>query len=540
MAESADSAAASPWTNARSVAGNHSPWSIVGIISIATFMTVLDSSIANVALDHIAGALAVSYDQATWVTTSFLASTAIIIPVSGWLANVIGRKRYYMLSVALFTLASFLCGLAPNLTILIAARVIQGMAGGGLAAIEQSMLVDTFPPKQRAMAFAAYGIVVIAGPVIGPVIGGVITDSFSWHWCFLINVPVGILSLALVHRFVDEPQSLKDDRTRLLKNGLRVDLAGFILVALFLGFLEVTLDRGQTDNWFSSPFILTSAIISGLSFGLFIPRELIRQDPIVPIRLFRQRNFAISTLFLLITGVIMFGTTQFIPQLLQQVMGYSATEAGLALTAGGLATIAVMPVTGILSSRIDPRFLIGFAFIVLGLSLWNMSHLDTQMSFTSAAMARMFQSVGLPFLFVPITTMAYIGLQPSDSNQASAMMNVARNLGGTIGISSVQTLLAQRQQFHQARMVETLSPLNPNFVQGLAETTHGLIDHGRVAAQAPSEAAALLYRTMVRQAEMLSYIDVFHILMLVVFCAIPLLFFLRGASRSPASAIDNS
>jgi len=500
-------------------------------------MTVLDSSIANVALDHIAGGLAVSYDQATWVTTSFLAATAIVIPISGWLANVIGRKRYYMISVALFTVASFLCGISPNLTVLICARVLQGAAGGGLAAVEQSMLVDTFPPKERGMAFAAYGIVVIAGPVIGPVIGGLITDNFSWHWCFLINVPVGAVSLLLVNHFVTEPAALKRDRQALLKGGLKVDLVGFLLVALFLGLLEVTLDRGQTDNWFSSPFILASAIISALSFVLFIPWELTRNDPIVPIGMFGRRNFAISTIFLLITGVIMFGTTQFIPQLLQQVLGYTATDAGLALTAGGLATIIVMPLSGLLSSRVDSRLLIGFAFIIQGLALWNMSHLDTQMSFASAALARMFQSVGLPFLFVPITTMAYIGLRPSESNQASALMNVARNLGGTIGISSAQTMLAQRQQVHQAHMVETLSPLNPNYAGGIAQLTHALIAHGQPQIQAGQEAVAMLYRTAGQQAQMLSYIDVFHTLMLVVFGAIPLLLLMQGPNARAKDAV---
>ncbi len=516
------------WTPARSVAGKRNPWSIVAVISIATFMTVLDTSIANVALDHIAGGLAVSYDQATWVTTSFLVATAIIIPISGWLADVIGRKRYYMISVALFTIASFLCGVAPNLTFLVIARLIQGAAGGGLASAEQSMLADTFPPRQRGLAFAAYGVVVIVGPVIGPVIGGLITDNASWHWCFLINVPVGVLSLFLVNAFVDEPKALIDDRKALLKGGLKVDVVGFVLVALFLGLLEVTLDRGQRDDWFSSPFITFSALISALSLVIFIPWELTRKDPIVPIAMFGNRNFGIASIFLLIMGVIVFGSTQFIPQLLQQVIGYTATDAGLALTAGGVATLLVMPLTGILSGKVDPRLLVGFAFLIQGLALWNMSHLDTQLSFASAATARMFQSIGLPFLFVPLTTIAYIGLKPSQSNQASALMNVARNLGGTIGISTVQTMLAQRSQFHQARLVETLSPLNPNYANGLKATGQALQGLGQSRADSTLQAAALLYRSIGKQAQMLSYVEVFHTLMIVVFAAIPLLFLMKG------------
>ncbi|MGI8840876.1 MAG: DHA2 family efflux MFS transporter permease subunit, partial [Caulobacteraceae bacterium] len=327
------------WTPRRSVAGDRNPWTIVAVISIATFMTVLDTSIVNVALNHIAGELGASYDEATWVSTTFLIATAIVIPISGWLADTIGRKRYYMISVALFTAASFACGVAPNLTLLIVARVVQGAAGGGLAAVEQSMLVDTFSPRQRGMAFAAYGMVIIVAPIFGPILGGWITDNASWRWCFLINVPIGLLSLFLVNLLVDEPEALKSDRRKLLAGGLKIDAVGFVLVALFFGALELTLDRGQQLNWFSSGFIVATAVIAALSLILFIPWELTRESPIVPISMFARRNFGIASVFLMLTGVILFGTTLFIPQLLQVVMGYSATDAGLALTAGGAATI---------------------------------------------------------------------------------------------------------------------------------------------------------------------------------------------------------
>lgn len=517
------------WTPERSVAGKRNPWSIVAVISIATFMTVLDTSIANVALAHIAGAMAVSYDESTWVTTCFLVANAIVIPISGWLADVIGRKRYYMISVALFTFASFLCGISPNLTCLVMARILQGAAGGGLAPVEQSMLVDTFPPAKRGLAFAAYGVVVIAGPILGPVVGGLITDNFTWRYCFLINVPVGILSLSLVSIFVDEPQALVRDRKRLWKRGLRVDVIGFALVALFLGCLELTLDRGQREDWFSSPFITISALISGLALVSFIPWELSRTEPIVPIRMFGRRNFGIASIFLLIMGVIIFGSTQFIPQLLQEVLGYTATDAGMALTAGGLATILVMPLSGFLSTKVDPRFLVGFAFLIQAAALWNMGHLDTQMSFEAAATARMVQSIGLPFLFVPLTNIAYVGLKPHESNQASALMNVARNLGGTIGISSVQTILAQREQVHQAQLSEGLNPLNPEYVNHAAATAHALIAFGQPPAQSAQEASAMLYRALTQQAQMLSYIDVFRVLMIMVLAVLPLLFLMRGA-----------
>jgi len=531
-----DSGIDAGWTPERSVAGTRSPWTIISVISIATFMTTLDSSIVNVALNHVAGAMAVSYDEATWISTSFLASTAIIIPISGWLANVIGRKRYYMISVALFTLASLLCGIAPNLGMLILARVLQGAAGGGLAAVEQSMIGDTFPPSKRGMAIAAYGLVVLVGPVVGPILGGVITDNASWRWCFLINVPVGVLSLFLVYRMIDEPIALRRDRAKLLERGLRVDFPGFILVALFFGCLEITLDRGQADDWFSSSTIVTTAIVAAMSLLFFIPWELTRKEPIVPIAMFGRRNFGVASIFLLITGLLLFGTTLFIPQLLQVVMGYSSTDAGLALTAGGVATIIAMPISGALSGKVDPRLLIGGAFVVQGLALWNMSHLNTDLAFSDAALARMFQAISLPFLFVPINTVAYTGLKPNETNQASAMMNVARNLGGTIGISSVQTMLAQRSQWHQARLVEHLDPLNPNYNLALSQAASRLQDFGQSAINAQSMAVANLYRQLVRQAQMLAYIDVFHTLMLVVFACIPLLVLMKVRKRGAAQA----
>ena len=534
-AGSAGAKAQDGWTPERSVAGNRNPWTIVAVISIATFMTVLDTSIVNVALNHIAGGLAVSFDEATWVSTTFLVATAIVIPISGWLADVIGRKRYYMISVAVFTVSSLACGIAPNLPLLIVARIIQGAAGGGLAAAEQSMLADTFPPKQRGMAFAAYGLVVILGPVVGPVVGGFITDNSSWRWCFLINVPIGVLSLFLVNMLVDEPKALIDDRRKLLAKGLSVDVAGFILVALFFGCLEVTLDRGQADDWFASPLIATTAIVAAISLFLLIPWELTRDEPIMPIAMFGRRNFGIASLFLLLTGVIVFGSTLFIPQLLQQVMGYTATDAGLALTAGGFATLVAMPIVGILSGKVDARLLIGGAFVVEGLALLNMSHLNTDMSFGDAALARTYQAVGLPFLFVPISAIAYVGLKPSENNQASALMNVARNFGGTLGISSVQTILARRSQWHQARLVETLNPLNPSYVEGVGRFSRALGQSASNIGDASTQTLAGLYRTLQRQALMLSYIDVFHVLAIVVFGAIPLLFLMQGAKGGAPS-----
>jgi DHA2 family multidrug resistance protein len=517
------------WSPERSVAGGRNPWSIVAVISIATFMVVLDTSVANVALAHIAGSLSASYDEATWVVTSYLVANAVIIPVSGWLADVIGRKRYYMISVGLFTGASLLCGFSPNLGFLIIARVLQGIGGGGLAPVEQSMLADTFPPSKRGLAFAAYGLVVVTAPILGPSLGGWITDNYSWHWVFLINVPVGMLSLVLVSMYVDEPKALRDRSAELRKGGLSIDYVGFAFVALWLGCMEVTLDRGQRDDWFSSPTIIVFAVIATLSFLALIPWEFMRKDPVVNVHLFRNRNFSISCVLFVILGAVLFGTTQFIPQLLQEVLGYTAYTAGLALTAGGVATIVAMPIVGVLSNRVDVRYLIGFGFVMQIIAFWYMGHLSTEMAFGNAAFARLLQAAGLPFLFIPISVVAYVGLRPEENNQASALMNVMRNLGGTIGISTVQTLLARGQQIHQSRLVESLNPLNQNYVQATRTMTQAL--HG-LGSGASNAALTRLYRSVQQQAAMLSYVDVFDLLMIVVVAALPLLFLMRKGQAS--------
>jgi len=511
------------WSDARSAAGRHNPWLIVAIISMATFMEVLDTSIANVSLSHIAGGLSATQDEAAWVLTSYLVSNAVIIPLSGWLADMIGRKRYYMISVALFALSSFLCGMAPSLGFLIAARVFQGVGGGGLAPSEQSILADTFPPEKRGQAFAAYGVVVVVGPILGPTLGGWITDNIGWHWIFLINVPVGIVSLILVHSFLCEPEALKKERAEKLKRGVRIDYVGFALVALGLGFLELTLDRGERDDWFASGFITFAAIMSGVSLVLLVLWEFAHRDPVVNLRLMRNRNFAITWLFMVTTGFVLFGTTVLIPQFLQQVMGYNATNAGLALTTGGLATLLAMPLTGLLTGRIDTRAQLIPALLMQVFALYLMSGWSSDISYGDASLARLISAAGLPFLFIPINTAAYVGLPPDQTNQASALLNVARNLGGTLGIAIAQAMLIERGQAHQDRIVEQLNPLNPNYTEGLAAI-------GRALGGAATESEAqlgVLYQQVQRQAAALSYIDVFHTFMIVVLILIPLAFFVR-------------
>jgi DHA2 family multidrug resistance protein len=517
----ASAAAAPGWDPSRSAAGPYSPWLIVSLISLPTFMEVLDTSIANVSLDHIAGGLSISNDQATWVLTSYLVANAIIIPISGWLSDAIGRKRYFMISIALFTISSFLCGIAPNLTSLVLARVFQGIGGGGLAPVEQSILADTFPPNKRGMAFAAFAIVVVVGPVLGPTLGGYITDHASWHWIFLINVPVGIAALFLVQIFVDEPATIRKERAEMLRRGLRIDYIGVLLVALGLGFLEITFDRGERKDWFASGLIIFTACASAISLIALVIWEWNHDDPVVDIKLLKNRNFALTVLVMGVTGMILFGTTQLIPQMLQQVLGYSSMKAGLALTAGGLATLVAVPFAGRLSDKVDVRYLLFPALLVQAAALWNMSHLDADISFGDAAMARLYQSMALPFLFVPINAIAYVGLPQRSTAQASSLLNVFRNLGGTLGISVSQTLLASGMQRHQAVLVERLNPLDPNYNDWMA--TAGNLFGG----PGDQTTLAVLYQQVQRQASMLAFLDVFRTLMIVVLVVAPVALLMR-------------
>jgi len=515
------------WDAGRSAAGPYSPWLVVAIISLPTFMEVLDTSIANVSLDHIAGGLSVTVDQATWVLTSYLVANAIVIPISGWLSDAIGRKRYFLISIALFTISSFVCGISPNLSTLVIARIFQGIGGGGLAPVEQAMLVDTFPPQKRGMAMAAFAIVVVVGPVLGPTLGGYITESASWHWVFLINVPIGVIAWFLADLFVDEPKQVKDDRARRIKGGLKIDYVGVMLVALGLGFFELTLDRGEREDWFASGFIIMTATISAVSLLSLIVWEWNHKDPVVDLKLFKNRSFAITTLIMGITGLILFGTTQLIPQMLQQVLGYSSFDAGLALTLGGLATLAAVPFAGRLTGKVDARILLGGALFVQAAALWNMSHFSADISFGDAAMGRLYQAIALPFLFVPINAVAYQGLPRDKTAQASSLLNVARNLGGSIGISASQSLLAGAMQRHQSELVQKLNPLDPNYTDWMMKAKH-VFAGAAGGGSGDMLPQAVLYQQVMRQASMLGFLDVFRTLMVLILVLLPVVFFMNS------------
>ena len=442
-----------------SAAGPHNPWAIAVVVSIATFMEVLDTTIANVSLRHIAGSLAISQDQSTYILTSYLVSNAIVVPISGWLATVIGRKRFYMLCVGLFTLASAGCATSTSLAQIIVWRVLQGIGGGGLAPVEQSIFADTFPVRMRPQAFALYGLTIVFAPAVGPVLGGWLTDAYSWHWVFLINLPVGCLSLVLAGWLVHDSPALKRDRAAMLRRGLKIDYLGFALVVIGFGALQIVLDRYEREDGIGSPFINIFGTICVVALVVLVIWEYFHPQPVMNVRLLRHRSFAITCVLMLAVGFTLIAATQLLPQLSQTLMGYDAQTAGLTLGLAGIVTIVLMPLSGVLTGHvIQPRYLVFAAFAGTAYAMWYAAHLSLDASFWSLSYARMLQSMWLPFLFIPISSASLVDVPPALNGDASALTNLMRNLGGSIGVSYTTTLLAYRQQFHQARLMEHITP----------------------------------------------------------------------------------
>jgi DHA2 family multidrug resistance protein len=499
------------------------PWIIAITVTLATFMEVLDTSIANVALPHIAGSLSAGQDESTWVLTSYLVSNAIVLPLSGWLSSIVGRKNFYMGCVALFTVSSFLCGLAPNLATLIICRVLQGAGGGGLQPSEQAILADTFPPAKRGMAFAVYGVAVVSAPAIGPTLGGWITDNFTWRWIFFINIPVGIISLLLTSRLIEDPPYLR--RRKLSET--TIDYIGLGFVALGLGALQVVLDKGQRDDWFESHFIVILSVIAAASLIFVIFWEWRHKDPIIDLHLFRDRTFGISNLLMFMLGFALLGSTLLLPLFMQTLLGYTAEQSGLALMPGGFTIMLLLPLVGFLLSRYSPRWLLVFGLVMLSFSLFNMTRFNLQIDFRTAAMARVFQAAGMAFLFVPINTAAYAFLPRDKNNAASGLMNLARNIGGSVGISLVTTMLDRRTQVHLNDLSRHLSASNPAFQSMIQGATQTMRAHGANAAFAAQQAYALIEGTVQRQATMLAYIDDFRLLGWTILAMIPLVFLMK-------------
>jgi len=508
--------------------GTINPWVIAVTVTLATFMEVLDTSIANVALPHIAGNLSAGADESTWVLTSYLVSNAIVLPLSGWFAGLIGRKRFYMSCVALFTISSFLCGLAPSLGVLVLFRILQGVGGGGLQPSEQAILNDTFSLEKRGMAFAVYGVAVVVAPTIGPWLGGWITDNFSWRWIFYINVPVGIISLILTSLLISDPPYMKRQKIR---DGFRIDYIGIALISLGLGSMQIILDKGQREDWLSSGFIRVFFVL--MLFGLIagILWELREKQPVVDLHMLRDRNFAISTIAMFFLGFVLYSSTVLIPQFLQQMMGYTAEMAGLALSPGGAVIMFMMPVVGFLVSRVDTRYLITFGCIVCACALFVMAGWNLSIDYGHAVRARMLQSFGLAFLFIPINVAAFAYVPREKTNMGTGIINLARNVGASVGIATVTTMLERRTQFHQAQMIEHVNPMSAAFHNFVNGTQVRLVAAGSSAAHATSQAYGMVLGTVQRQAAMLAFVDNFKMLGVIFLSVIPVLFLMKKPRR---------
>jgi MFS transporter, DHA2 family, multidrug resistance protein len=512
----------------------HNPWAIAMTVTLATFMEVLDTSIANVALPHIAGALSASVDESTWVLTSYLVSNAIVLPMSAWLSTRVGRKRFYMSCVALFTVSSLLCGIAPSLGMLIFFRVLQGAGGGGLQPSEQSILADTFSPAQRGMAFAIYGMAVVAAPAIGPTLGGWITDNYEWRWIFFINIPVGIISLILTHRMIQDPPHLVREQQRVRRQGMRIDFIGLALLALAFGPLQVVLDKGEEDNWFQSHFIVAFAAIAAAAFLIGIIWELYQEHPIVNLRLYKNRNFVVASMLMFVFGFMLYGTTVVLPEFVQLLMGYTAELAGTILSPGALLIIALMPLVGALIARVDARWILGFGFLLLSLSLFHMTGIDLQLSWWNAMMLRTYQSMAIAFLFVPINTVTYTGVKPEQNNQVSGLINLMRNIGASTGISLTGAMVTERGQFHQAQLAQSATSYSSHMQAAIQNLAGQLGPAGLSTPDATHQAYGRIYTALVGQAQTLAYIDTFWVMAIVTLCLIPLVFCLARPERGKA------
>lgn len=502
------------------------PWVIALTVTLATFMELLDTSIANVSLPYIAGGLGRSYDEVTWILTTYLVANAVVLPMSSWLSRVFGRKTYYMACVALFTVTSFLCGIAPTLGIMLIARVMQGVGGGGLAPVEQAILVDTFPAEKRASAFALYTVAIVTAPAIGPVLGGWITDNYNWRWVFLINIPIGLLSLFLTSRFVHDPPEFAEERNtvRDAAGKLNVDSVGIALIAVGSGALEVLLDRGQIQDWFGSPLICWLFVIGVGCLSAAVWWELRQADPVIDFRMLKVRNFAVANVFYFVFGFGLFASTTMIPQMLQQLYGYRAIDAGLVLGPGAFVITLLAPVGAQLVQRkiVHPRVLLFGAVVVVGLSMLHYSHMNLQTDYSHYAWARALQGLGYAFFFVPLTMLAYSQLKPNQNNKASSLTNFFRNWGGSFGIAFITTMAERRQDFHQERAGGELTASNLRLQEGIRQTASFLQEHGYSAADAMRAATLRYYSELGAQTHLLAFMDCFHIIGVVTLIAAPL------------------
>jgi DHA2 family multidrug resistance protein len=517
------------------------PWLIALTVTLATFMELLDTSIANVALPYIGGGLGRSYDEVTWILTTYLVANAVVLPMSAWLSRVFGRKNYYLGCVALFTLTSLFCGLAPTLGIMLSGRVLQGIAGGGLAPVAQAILVDTFPVAKRASAFALYTIVIVTAPAVGPVLGGWITDNYSWRWIFFINVPIGLLSLLLTSRLIQDPPAFEAERATVRRGGkLSVDGIGIALIALASATLEIALDRGQIEDWFGSRFICWMLALALFGWTATVIWEMRAREPIVDFRLLGSRNFAIANVLFFAFGIGLFGSTTVIPQLLQTLYGYRAIDAGLVLGPGALVITVLAPIGAQLIQRkiIHPRILVLFSLSIVAAAMWHFSTFTPATDYRHFVLARAFQGLGYGFFFVPISIIAYSQLRADQNNRASSLTNFFRNWGGSFGIALMTTIAERRQQLHQTNVGSVISDSSQQFAARSHALADYLVSKGFTGPDAALAAQGGIFHQLQHQVSLLAFMDCFRILAWITLATVPLILAIRHfkpAGKTPVA-----
>ena len=498
-------------------------WIVTLTVMLPTLIEIIDTSVVNVSLDHIRGSLSAGIDESTWTITSYLVSNAIIIPMTGWLSKFFGRKLYLIISITVFTVSSFLCGSAWNLQSLVFFRVLQGIGGGALQPLSQSILLETFPPYQHGIAMAAFGVGIMFGPIIGPLLGGWITDNWSWHWIFFINVPIGIISILLTLLFITDPPYMKRAK-------MKIDYWGLALLALGLGCLQIVLDKGQREDWFSSSLIAWLTTISVVSLLSFVIVELYAKHPVVNLRAFTNVSFSTGNMVMFVGFFNLFASIVLLPIYLQTLMGYTSFLAGFVLGPGGIATLISLPLAGGLINKVNPKALLAFGIVVNAYATYLMSRFNLSADFYTVIWPRIVLGVGMGFFFIPLTTMTMSGIRKEDMGNASAIYNLLRNLGGSFGVAFVTTILARREQFHQARLVDHLTPFNRSYQIFSEQSSHLLKYLGLPDSFSGEGGLAVMYRDLLRQASMLSFNDAFHLVSVMMICVLPLVLLMRRAT----------
>ncbi len=503
------------------------PWIIAVSVMFATFMEVLDTTVVNVSLPHIAGNLSASIDEATWALTSYLVANAIILPMTGWLASVFGRKRLLMLSVVGFTASSFLCGLAPSLSMLIVFRIMQGATGGCLQPLSQAVLLEAFPPKDRGKAMGFWGLGIVVAPILGPVLGGWLTDNYSWRWVFYINIPVGIASIVMTKLFIFDPPYLRQQNRR-------VDYWGIGMLAVGIAALQILLDKGQEEDWFESNFMTTLAILSAVSFVLLIVHELTTDDPVIDLRVFKERSYAVGVFLMTIVGFVLYGSMVLLPVMLQTLLGYPPLQAGIAMAPRGIGSFFMMPLTGLMTGRFDARKLLSSGLLIGGMTLIWLSWLNLQAGYWDIFWPQLIQGVGMSLLFVPLTTVAMDPIPREKMGNATSLFNLMRNIGGSIGIATTGTLLARHNQSMTSLFGSNVTPYDAKSQTMFAQLRAGFMAAGADATTATNRAYAALFGMVQRQATMVSFVGIFQLLGILFVALIPLVLLMKRPRGSAA------